>query len=79
MFHRLTQIMLYCDFKLVVYSNFIYTGHRMPNLLFELFEHKCVLEVCVQIHPIMIQVFYPVFFFNPYFKIPENVLRFLSE
>ncbi len=27
-----------------------------------LFEHKCVLEVCVHIHPIMIKI-HPVFFF----------------
>ncbi len=40
------------------------------NSLFKLFEHKCVLEVCVHIHPIMIKI-HPVFFFlNPCFKIP---------
>ncbi len=36
----------------------------MLNSLFKLFECKCVLEVCVHIHPIMI-----CFFLNPYFKI----------
>ncbi len=42
----------------------------MLNLLFKLFEHKCVLEVCIHIHPIMIKI-HPVFFcLNPYFKIP---------
>ncbi len=42
----------------------------MQNSLYKLFEQKCVLEVCVQIHPIMIKI-QPVFFFlNPYFKIP---------
>ncbi len=40
----------------------------MQNSLYKLFEHKCVLEVCVHIHPIMIKI-HPVFFFNPYFKI----------
>ncbi len=33
------------------------------------FKHKCVLEVCVHIQPVMIKI-HPVFFFNPYFKIP---------
>ncbi len=40
------------------------------------FEHKCVLEVCVHIHPIMF------FFFYPHLKSPfsnQAVLRFLSE
>ncbi len=27
----------------------------MQNSLYKLFEHKCVLEVCVHIHPIMIK------------------------
>ncbi len=37
----------------------------MQNSLVKLFEHKCVLEVCVHIY--MIQI-HPVFFFvNPYF------------
>ncbi len=27
----------------------------MQNSLFKLFEHKCVLEVCENIHPIMIK------------------------
>ncbi len=40
----------------------------MQNSLYKLFEHKCVLEVCVHIHPIMIKI-HLVFFFNPYFKI----------
>ncbi len=41
----------------------------MQNSLYKLFEHKCVLEVCVHIHPIMIKI-HPVFFLDPYFKIP---------
>ncbi len=42
----------------------------MQNSLYKLFEHKCVLEVCLHIHPMMIKI-HPVFFFlNPYFKIP---------
>ncbi len=43
----------------------------MQNSIFKLFEHKCVLEVCVHIHPIMIKI-HPVFFFffYPYVKIP---------
>ncbi len=44
-------------------------GHRIQNSLYKLFEHKCVLEVCVHIHPIMIQI-HPVIFLNPHFKIP---------
>ncbi len=45
-------------------------GHWIKNSLYKLFEQKCVLEVCVHIHPIMIKI-HPVFFFlNPYFKIP---------
>ncbi len=40
----------------------------MQNSLYMLFEHKCVLEVCVHINPIMIKT-HPVFFFIPYFKI----------
>ncbi len=54
----------------------------MQNSLYKLFEHKCVLEVCVHIHPIIIKI-HPVFFFlNLYFKIPfsnQAVLRALSE
>ncbi len=34
----------------------------MQNSLYKLFEHKCELEVCVHIHPIMIKI-HPVFFF----------------
>ncbi len=34
----------------------------MQNSLYNLFEHKRVLEVCVHIHPIMIKI-HPVFFF----------------
>ncbi len=49
----------------------------MQNLLYKLFEHKCVLEVCVHIHPIMIQI-HPVFFFKSPFS-NQAVLRFLSE
>ncbi len=39
-------------------------GHRMQNSLYKLFEHKCELEVCVHIHPIMIKI-HPVFFLIP--------------
>ncbi len=49
----------------------------MQNSLFKLFEHKCVLEVCVHIDPIMIKI-HPVFFLNPYFS-NQAALRFLSE
>ncbi len=28
----------------------------MQNSLYKLFEHKCVLEVCVHIYPIMIKI-----------------------
>ncbi len=28
----------------------------MQNSLYKLLEHKCVLEVCVLIHPIMIKI-----------------------
>ncbi len=45
----------------------------MLNSLYKLFEHKCVLEVCVSyndknnnIHPIMIEI-HPVFFSIPIF------------
>ncbi len=54
----------------------------MQNSLYKLFEHKCELEVCVHIHPIMIKI-HPVFFFKiPIIKYPfsnQAVLRFLSE
>ncbi len=40
----------------------------MQNSLYKLFEHKCVLEVCVHINPIMIKKT-PSGFLNPYFKI----------
>ncbi len=53
----------------------------MQNSLYKLFEHKCVLEVYVHIHPIMITI-YPVFFYIPILKSPfsnQAVLRFLSE
>ncbi len=33
----------------------------MQNSLYKLFEHKCVLEACVHIHPIMIKI-HPVLF-----------------
>ncbi len=36
----------------------------MQNSLYKLFEHKCVLEVCVHIHPIMIKI-HPVCFLIP--------------
>ncbi len=49
----------------------------MQNSIFKLFEHKCVLEVCVHIHPIMIKI-HPVFFFKSPFS-NQAVLRFLSE
>ncbi len=39
----------------------------MQNSLYKLFEHKCVLEVCVHIHPIIIKI-HPVFFKIPFLK-----------
>ncbi len=53
----------------------------MQNSLKKLFEHKCVLEVCVHIHPIMIKK-HSVFFLIPILKSPfsnQGVLRVLSE
>ncbi len=53
----------------------------MQNSLYKLFEHKCVLEVCAHIHPIMIKI-HPVFFSIPILKSSfsnQAVLRFLSE
>ncbi len=53
----------------------------MQNSLYKLFEHKCVLEVCQHIHPIMIKI-HPVFFLIPISKSSfsnQAVLRFLSE
>jgi len=47
----------------------------MQNSLYKLFEHKCVLEVCVHIHP-MINT-HPVFFLILFSN--QAVLRFLSE
>ncbi len=41
----------------------------MQNSLYNLFEHKCVLEVCVHDRPTMIHPVF-LFFFNPCFKIP---------
>ncbi len=40
----------------------------MPNSLYKLFEHKCVLEVCVHIHSVIIQI-HIVFFFYPFSRI----------
>ncbi len=54
----------------------------MQNSLYKLFEYKCVLEVCVHIHPIMIKIHSVFFFLNPHLKSPfsnQAVLRFLSE
>ncbi len=51
--------------------------HRMQNSLYKLFEHKCVLEVCVHIHPIMIKIHPVVFLKSPFSN--QAVLRFLSE
>ncbi len=48
--------LLCCHFFLVKAVNW------MQNSLYKLFEHKCVLEVCVHIHPIMIKI-HPVYFF----------------
>ncbi len=48
--------------------------HRIQNSLYKLFEHKCALEVCVHIHPIMIKI-HPV---DPPSS-NQAVLRFLSE
>ncbi len=50
----------------------------MQNSLCKLFEHKCVLEVCEHIHPIMIKIHPVFFFFIPIFS-NQAVLRFLSE
>ncbi len=50
--------------------------HQMQNSLYKLFEHKCVLEVCVHIRPIMIHI-HPVFFKSSFSN--QAVLRFLSE
>ncbi len=44
----------------------------MQKSLFKLFEHKCVLEVCVHIHPIMIKI-HPLFFF--YKKVQAKLAR----
>ncbi len=49
----------------------------MQNSLFKLFEHKCVLEVCVHIHLIMIKIHPVVFLKSPFSN--QAVLRFLSE
>ncbi len=43
-------------------------GHRMLITLYKLFEHNCVLEVCVHTHRIMMTI-HPVFFYT-HFKIP---------
>ncbi len=43
--------------------------HRMQNSLYKLFEHKCVLKLCIYIHPIMLKTISG-FFFYPYFKTP---------
>ncbi len=44
----------------------LFKGHQMQNSLYKLFEHKCVLKVCVHIHPLMIKI-HPVFFFKSLF------------
>ncbi len=49
----------------------------MQNSLYKLFEHKCVLEVCVHIHPIIIKIHPVVFLKSPFSN--QAVLRFLSE
>ncbi len=49
----------------------------MQNSRYKLFEHTCVLKVCVHIHPIMIKI-HPVFFFKSPFS-NQAVLRVLSE
>ncbi len=46
----------------------------MQNSLFKLFEHKCVLEVCENIHPIMIK---KALFQNPFSN--QAVLGSLSQ
>ncbi len=69
----LIAIMIYASLNLLKGSS---------DAKFKLFEQKCVLEVCVHIHPIMIKV-HPVFFFKSLFlKSPfsnQAVLRLLSE
>ncbi len=53
----------------------------MQNSLYMLFEHKCALEICLHIHPIIIKI-HPVFFFSSILKSPSSnqaVLRVLSE
>ncbi len=54
----------------------------MLNLLYMLFDHKCVLEVYVLIHSIIIKNPPSVFFLIPILKSSfsnQAVLRFLSE
>lgn len=52
----------------------------MQSSLYMLFEHKCLLEVCAHIHPIMLKI-HPMFFFVFFFFHISNqaVLRFLAE
>ncbi len=53
-------------------NRFFFTGGSVNDSIgykihFKLFEHKCVLEVCVHIHPIIIQI-HPVLFKIPFLK-----------
>ncbi len=70
-YHDANATLLCCHFFLVKAVNW------MQNSLYKLFEHKCVLEVCVHIHPIMIKI-HPVFFFKSPLS-NQAILRFLSE
>ncbi len=47
------------------------------NSLFKLFEYKCVLEVCVHIHPIIIKI-HQCFFFISILKSPFSCEAVLS-
>ncbi len=71
MLENLRRTYQYYNFR--AYLNFYFNFHQMQNSLYKLFEHKCVSEVCVHIHPIMIKFLFKSPFSN------ESILRFLSE
>ncbi len=49
-----------------VIFNFLFKGDIRCKINFNMvFEHKCVLAVCVHNHPIMIKI-HPVLFLNPH-------------